>query len=317
MLLPNAIRPLAAFFCICLFSTGLHAQSNPDQDVQALQQQAATFYQQQDWTKAAEAYESVAKLSPENYAAWYRLAIARIETKQSLRAMDALEQASKSPQIPPSLIHYQQARAYKLTGNQKMMFEQLNKAADAGYAALANLQDNVFWEDVKNDNAFTAVTDKVDRTARPCAYDEKHGEFDFWLGHWDVYGNKEGTGPLYGKNHLEKQQNHCLMMENWSGSGGSIGTSMNYYDGTLGKWVQHWVSGGGTVINIEGGLEKESMVLTGKIFYINTQTNPIRDFRGTWTPLNKGLVRQFFEESIDGGKTWTPWFEGFYIRKAE
>jgi len=38
-------------------------------------------------------------------------------------------------------------------------------------------------------------------------------------------------------------------------------------------------------------------------------------FRGTWTLLADGRVRQFFEESPDGGKTWNPWFEGFYTRR--
>ena len=92
---------------------------------------------------------------------------------------------------------------------------------------------------------------------------------------------------------------------------------MNYYDGTKNKWVQHWVSAGGTVINIEGGIEDSSMVLTGKIFYINSQENPVRDFRGTWTPVREGVVRQFFEESIDSGESWYPWFEGFYFKTSD
>jgi len=31
--------------------------------------------------------------------------------------------------------------------------------------------------------------------------------------------------------------------------------------------------------------------------------------------LPDGRVRQFFEQSTDGGETWTTWFEGFYTRK--
>ncbi|MCJ7591455.1 MAG: hypothetical protein MUO51_08890 [Woeseiaceae bacterium] len=36
-----------------------------------------------------------------------------------------------------------------------------------------------------------------------------------------------------------------------------------------------------------------------------------------WTPLPDGRVRQFFEQSDDGGVTWVSWFEGFYTRKAK
>jgi hypothetical protein len=147
-----------------------------------------------------------------------------------------------------------------------------------------------------------------------CHHLAQYAAFDFWLGHWDVYGDIDKTTPLYGKNRIKKAQNGCLVIEEWQGSQGSTGTSMNYYDGTKDKWVQHWVSADGTVINIEGGIENSSMVLTGEIFYINAKENPIRTFRGTWTPVKEGGVRQFFEESIDKGKTWTPWFEGFYFR---
>ncbi len=54
------------------------------------------------------------------------------------------------------------------------------------------------------------------------------------------------------------------------------------------------------------------MVLRGKIYYINQSLEA--DFRGTWTPLEDGRVRQFFEQSVDGGENWSPWFEGFYSR---
>ncbi|TDF37343.1 hypothetical protein EYS14_14415 [Alteromonadaceae bacterium M269] len=163
----------------------------------------------------------------------------------------------------------------------------------------------------------TAQSTSETPTTHPCQFDTKMSHFDFWLGQWDVYGDLKKTTPLFGKNVIEKNQNGCLMTEHWTGARGSTGTSMNYYDGTKKKWVQHWVSATGTVINIEGGLENNSMVLTGEIFYINTDENPIRDFRGTWTPVKEGVVRQFFEESIDNGKTWTPWFEGFYFRTAK
>ena len=38
--------------------------------------------------------------------------------------------------------------------------------------------------------------------------------------------------------------------------------------------------------------------------------------RGTWTLLEDGRVRQFFETSEDQ-ETWTPWFEGFYSRVSQ
>jgi hypothetical protein len=37
--------------------------------------------------------------------------------------------------------------------------------------------------------------------------------------------------------------------------------------------------------------------------------------RITWSKLERARVRQFWEVSEDGGKTWTPAFDGIYIRK--
>lgn len=150
--------------------------------------------------------------------------------------------------------------------------------------------------------------------ANPCNQTIYHA-FDFWVGNWDVYGDAKKSGPLLGTNRITKSQNGCLITEHWTSAKGTTGTSMNFYDGTQDKWVQHWVSEGGISISYSGGLVDDAMVLTGKIFYAGKDEQPIRDFKGTWTPLDNGVVRQHFEESIDGGKTWQPWFTGYYFKR--
>ncbi len=102
-------------------------------------------------------------------------------------------------------------------------------------------------------------------------------------------------------------------MENWQGAQGSTGTSMNFYDPVAGQWQQIWVSPG-VIIDIGGTLVDGSMVLEGLITY--TGTNEHFPFKGIWTLLDDGRVRQFFEESREPGQ-WKPWFEGFYTRIAE
>ena len=43
------------------------------------------------------------------------------------------------------------------------------------------------------------------------------------------------------------------------------------------------------------------------------KTGEKRPFRMTFTPRDDGSVRQFLEESTDGGKTWSVWFDGRYL----
>ena len=146
--------------------------------------------------------------------------------------------------------------------------------------------------------------------ALPCMTDEAFNAFDFWLGEWDVH---TADGTLAGRNRISRELDGCLVTESWQGVRGSVGTSINYLDRVTNEWVQIWNDAGGGQINIRGGLTEDGMRLVGKIHYISNGLTA--DFRGLWTPLPDGRVRQFFEQSVDGGETWTTWFEGFYSKK--
>ena len=148
-------------------------------------------------------------------------------------------------------------------------------------------------------------------TASPCEQDAGFREFDFWVGDWSVH---DGEGTLQGENTITREEQGCVLVERWQGAQGSTGMSINYLDKVTDEWVQIWHAAGGYQITIRGGLTGEGMLLRGTIHYIGSgQTAP---FRGLWTPLPDGRVRQFFEQSNDDSKTWEPWFEGFYSRKS-
>ncbi len=143
----------------------------------------------------------------------------------------------------------------------------------------------------------------------PCADDSRFGQFDFWLGEWEVH---VASGKQAGTNRITRGPGGCVLVERWKSGSGGTGISLNYYDPETDQWVQNWVGSGGSLIDIRGGLKDGSMVLEGTIR--NVGKKGVNPFRGTWTPLDDGRVRQFFEESKDQGKSWTPWFEGFYSK---
>jgi hypothetical protein len=145
----------------------------------------------------------------------------------------------------------------------------------------------------------------------PCEQDQHFRDFDFWVGEWDVH---DGEGTQLGENTITSQEGGCVLVESWKGAQGSTGMSINYLDKITDEWVQIWHAAGGYQIDIRGGLTDKGMRLRGTIHYIGSgRTAP---FRGLWTPLPDGRVRQFFEQSNDDGATWEPWFEGFYTRKS-
>ena len=121
-------------------------------------------------------------------------------------------------------------------------------------------------------------------------------------------------GKPAGVSRIESIASGYGLLENWTGAataGGGNGKSLNCFNATTGKWQQFWIGSGGGVLELAGGLVDGKMVLTGS-HLVRGQTLIERI---SWTPNADGTVRQFWEQSRDGGKTWQPAFDGLYRRK--
>lgn len=136
-----------------------------------------------------------------------------------------------------------------------------------------------------------------------CKQPEYH-QFDFWVGEWSVTEHDQPAG----KSRIEAILQNCAIAEHWSGAQGSNGKSYNAYDPDLKQWQQFWVAESGTTLLLRGGLQGKAMVLEGDHHVAGA---PRRE-RITWTPNADGSVRQLWEQSSDGGKSWTVAFDGLY-----
>jgi len=145
----------------------------------------------------------------------------------------------------------------------------------------------------------------------PACKTPEYRQFDFWVGEWDVFGPK---GKQVGRSSIRLILGGCVVLENWKGSGGVEGTSLNIYDSADAHWHQAWVDGSGTRLDLAGGLRGGAMVLSGvSAAPAGAKTTE----RITWTPLEGGKVRQLWEQSSDGGTTWTVAFDGTYVKHAD
>lgn len=145
----------------------------------------------------------------------------------------------------------------------------------------------------------------------PCASPE-HRQFDFWLGDWNVFDYSGGTrGAPAGTNQITTELGGCVLQEHWTGSQGGHGMSFNTYQSNEKKWHQVWVDDGGTFLNLIGEFKGGAMVLSGE------QPGAGITDRITWKRVNNDpdQVRQFWQQSRDGGKTWSAVFDGLYVRK--
>ena len=142
----------------------------------------------------------------------------------------------------------------------------------------------------------------------PCKT-EKHEAFAFWVGTWDVY---TADGTHVGENEISRHD--CMLLERWKGKSGSRGMSLNFVDPATGKWTQDWFDNSGGRILIEGGWSDGAMRLSGEHILPNGTKRP---FRGTWTPMEDGRVRQYFEEIADEKTGWATWFDAYYKKRGD
>lgn len=225
---------------------------------------------------------------------------------------NALAQSTApAPSVSPAAAALEQAREHVRSGDEDAAIAVLNGLAQGGFTAVNAIVGDAELNTLAGVPDYDALVASMSAQAFPCEHNEKFREFDFWIGEWDVH---VAGGALAGHNLITSEQRGCYLQEKWTSSTGGTGSSINYLDAASDEWVQIWNDSGGNQIHIRGGLTDEGMLLEGTIHYVaNDTTVP---FRGLWTPLDDGRVRQFFEQSNDDGETWVAWFEGFYSRKA-
>jgi hypothetical protein len=152
------------------------------------------------------------------------------------------------------------------------------------------------------------MTLTVSAQTPPPALPPESRQFDFWVGEWEV---TNPAGKRAGTNKIESIAAGAGLLENWTGAFGFTGRSLNAWNAAKKQWQQYWVGSGGGVLELSGGLVNDSMVLTGE----HVVNGSLRIERITWKPNSDGTVRQHWEQSTDGGKTWTTAFDGLYRKR--
>jgi hypothetical protein len=77
-----------------------------------------------------------------------------------------------------------------------------------------------------------------------------------------------------------------------------------FYDASTKMWHQTWVTNRGELLLLSGRLQDGEMILSGH----NLDKGKLRQVRGIWKPEKDG-AREIASTSLDGGETWTPWFD--------
>lgn len=264
-------------------------------------------FQARQWQVAAAGYEKRVAATPDDGQAWYRLGVARHGLRDFRGALEAYAAARKTSFANPVQLHLGEARAHAQLGAADAAFAALTEAARSGFAR----SDLLYADDeilpLRGDARFQSVVDAVRKNLNACGSPE-HRQFDFWLGEWDV----EVQGQKTARSSIQLILGECVIYENYMHQAGYEGKSFSLYDTSSKAWEQRYVDSTGRLSSWNGGLLPD-----GRMQYLSTAT--IRGTkttqRMTYTKEGPDRVRQTIEVSTDDGKSWTPNFDGLYIRR--
>lgn len=282
---------------------------------QATAASADSAFRRSDWTTAASAYEQIASKDTTNGQAWFRLGLSYQALGQYSKALAAYTHA-KTLGFQPVAVRYRLSRVYARLNDANHSFDFLDSAAAIapGYFTPQQLDAEQDFAGLRSDARYAKLSSALAAARYPCRTRKESQQFDFWIGQWDVtpWAGVAAPGQPPGFNDVHPILEKCVVFENWKGPTGGEGKSFNYYDTNLGKWRQIWMSDSGSALDYTGEFRDGAMRFTG--WTLGSQGQRVEQ-KLTFTPVDANTVRQTFEASSDGGKTWTVTFDGRYVRR--
>lgn len=271
--------------------------------------EAAAAWNTGDSARAAALYGERVQGADAGPRDFYRLAVSLRRSGDPDAAAAALDSGVEHG-LPAGPAAAERAHVEAARGAAAATAAALQAATAAGFTPFEQIEADPAITALAGDPAVAAALDAMRAVARPCTAQAAYRAFDFWLGTWEVH---TADGTLAGHNRITSEAGGCRIDEHWQSASGGTGRSINFLDPGSGEWVQIWHSPAGLFIRIRGGLTDDgSMLLEGTAHYAADGREA--PFRGRWTPLPDGRVRQFFEQYSAQDKAWQPWFEGFYRR---
>ena len=134
-------------------------------------------------------------------------------------------------------------------------------------------------------------------------------EFDFWVGEWEVYAGDK----LAGLNRIEKLNDGAVIVENWTGTSGATGTSLNFYNPAVKKWRQTYVANDRAIWEMTGEYRDGAMRFEGEV---TDADRGIKQTRVTFFDLGPDRLRHTEDNSSDRGQTWANVWDAIYVRKS-
>jgi hypothetical protein len=290
------------------------AQSAPPQPPADQLQKAAQAFGKQDWPEVLRQYSDIASRFPTHALSRFRVGVAQLELGKLLDAEQSLREGERLG-VAPGSAAYRLAQVHAEAGRADSAASQLLRAANAFlFVPTASLEADAHLAKIRQGARWSEVVAAFERTSKPCKFDPRYRQLDFWVGEWDVRPTANPAAPA-SRSSITLEYNDCIVHEHWQPAGGAGGgESFNLFDRSFNEWRQTWVDATGGQHDYRGKLEGKNMVYYGELPPPPGQTGRVRT-RLTFFNVSPDSVRQFAETSADAGKTWTVSYDLMYVRR--
>lgn len=278
-----------------------------------LADRAADAWQDRNWKQVAALYGELETNAEQRAMALFRHGVALLylgEVPAARQRLDAAEAAGWTP----AAVAYRRACADALEGKSESAVAELERAVAGGFSQTALLDSEPLLASLRGDPGFARAKQTIERAAHPCRFDSRYRAFDFWLGTWDVRPAGAPDSTPASENIVTAEHDGCVLVEHWTGQGGTTGSSFNIYDQSRNRWFQTWVDSGGGLHEYSGSPDAAgNLLFLGEI--PGGPGQPARvPTRLSFFRLGDDRVRQLSEQTLDG-KIWTTQYDLVYVRR--
>lgn len=276
----------------------------PARDLAA--EEANKLLQAMDWSRAADAYQQLARRDPSNAQAWFRLGVAAAQAQDLKRAAEAFDKAGSLGMADAPKMAWEAAVVNAKLRRGETTIDWLSTVVDGGLRSQVLMSTREF-EFLRSDPSYQALIARAAGNDVGCSK-TVYASLDFWVGEWAIYDEDR---VRVGTNRVAKTPDGCVLVETWAGTLGDGGRSLNFFNERAGRWTQIWIGDTGGVVEQQGEVTAGELRLQGE----TVQANGSRVVnRQVLSQTGSGRLRQRAEISTDGGRTWLPQFEFTYVR---
>jgi len=324
----RASSVLTSAFLIVIATGALAGPSNQDA---ATQEQAVPkladavkLLAESKFAEAAELLELITAANPNDGAAWYNYGYALHNSGDVERAHDAHARAETFDAYRVSA-GYNHACVHAVKDEIDDAFIVLGNCVDAGFSDAELMRTDPELANLRDDPRYTELLARVTKASVAKAAEEPdwtlytlesipaEHRFDFTIGDWDLFTEGEGNEPV--QRHVVERifDGSGVQRDIFDPEGELRAKSIFVYAPQTKVWKQFFTDSEGRTAVLRGGLEGDEMIMR----QIMRNEEPDASARIVYSRVDTKTFESRFEETTDGGVTWTTTATTRYVARPK